>query len=857
MTRATRRRARIVSDVVGSVLTALLAFGATPLVLLFLVGNPLGQGLGHTWSHSSRLTLTVLAGLAWVAWMGCCLQLIRDVKVHVRRGSVASSVGAALSERVAARIAAGILTVSALGAPLAFTGAAGASVAAVTHVAQPAALATQGAPPTSVPSEPTSVATTYVVRAGDSLWTIAESQLGDGADWTSIARLNLGHTMTDGMRFIDPSLIMPGWTLMLPGAVAAPSDPTAFAFPAAQQHPLAADPVRVPTTPRVVAVHTVSRLLVAAPKSVARSSGPAPVRQLPEIAILGLGAIGCAALARRTRRRRAVGLQHGRATDGRGRASDLIDTEAMLTRFADIPALSAFERANSLMGRLLQDESTIQEVPQVRAICVGPAGVDFWLGSRPDSTPSGCTALNDGMTWRVSHDVLDEEQPLCPWLSIVLPIGSDDQGTWLVPVPPGTCLPLLGESGEHLWRSARPVQESWSWADNVVVTDDPSRAAQLLASSHPSVVAPPILFFGDPTLLTAGADRRLSVVTTSPHHATDLAILVDPIAATIHPLGRTVRPDLIDDGTARLMDELALPLPETSDVGLELVDEALVVVDPPIEGTDFLAPGQVEVKLLGATPRLEGLQEGLPANRARRAVELVAYLALHAPDEVTSDRLRTRVLGSSDADAASKTLFNTAAAARRAMGSDAQGGQLFPSGSRTGHYRVSDQVTVDVHRACQLATFASSCEDSDMAIAFLRAALELIEGEPLANVLSGYTWWEAEGHGARMAAVLVNAACNLAALSVHAGLFELAQWGLGQARLVDPYSEALSRAAMQVAAAAGDADRLRREWRECQRRVDELDPGSAPSPRTERLYGELSHRVLVGASSAQSTELMA
>jgi DNA-binding SARP family transcriptional activator len=97
--------------------------------------------------------------------------------------------------------------------------------------------------------------------------------------------------------------------------------------------------------------------------------------------------------------------------------------------------------------------------------------------------------------------------------------------------------------------------------------------------------------------------------------------------------------------------------------------------------------------------------------------------------------------------------------------------------------------------------------------------------------------------------VLANAACNLAALAVDAGLFDLAQWGLEKARLVDPYSESLSRTAMQVAAAAGDADRLRREWRECQRRVDELDPGSSPSPRTERLYGELAQGVLVGARS--------
>jgi DNA-binding SARP family transcriptional activator len=260
------------------------------------------------------------------------------------------------------------------------------------------------------------------------------------------------------------------------------------------------------------------------------------------------------------------------------------------------------------------------------------------------------------------------------------------------------------------------------------------------------------------------------------------------------------------------------------------------------------SPGSVEVKLLTATPRLEGLSDALPANRSRRAVELVAYLALHHEDEVTSDRLRTRVLGSSDADAASKTLFNIATAARRAMGFDPDGTALFPSGSRLGLYRVSDGVSVDVHRAAALATQGSATPDPEVAMGLLRAALNLVEGEPMANALSGYAWWEAEGHGARIAAVLVNAASDLAALAVSAGKFELAQWGLGQARLVDPYSEAISRVAMQVAAAAGDADRLRREWRECQRRIDELDPGSTPSPRTERLYGELAQRVLVGVT---------
>ncbi len=234
--------------------------------------------------------------------------------------------------------------------------------------------------------------------------------------------------------------------------------------------------------------------------------------------------------------------------------------------------------------------------------------------------------------------------------------------------------------------------------------------------------------------------------------------------------------------------------PPTDPAGVPAVDGPVEPFEPPplTDPTDAMTPGLVDVRLLTVTPRLDGLAEELPPNRARRAVELVAYLALHQPDVITSDRLRTRVLGSSDADAAAKTLQNTAYAARRAMGGDDAGDPLFPSGSRNGLYQLSPKVTVDVHRAATLAAAAKSHADPQLAMAYYRAALDLVEGEPLANALSGYSWWEAEGHGARIAAVLVDAACTLAALAAEAHLFDLAPLG-PRAR---PARRALQRGAL-------------------------------------------------------------
>ena len=65
---------------------------------------------------------------------------------------------------------------------------------------------------------------------------------------------------------------------------------------------------------------------------------------------------------------------------------------------------------------------------------------------------------------------------------------------------------------------------------------------------------------------------------------------------------------------------------------------------------------------------------------------------------VTGDRLRTRVLGTADADAASKPLFNTVGAARRALGAGPNGTPLLPAATRSGHYRISGAVTVDARR---------------------------------------------------------------------------------------------------------------------------------------------------------------
>ena len=798
--RSTRSgRSHRVADVAGAAVAALLAFTAVPAVLVLVVGDPLSAGLGHAWQPLPRDALFALALAAWIAWAACTSQLVRGVVLHVRRGEVRPLGLVSPLDRVAARIAVGVLALTTAGTPLALASDAGAATPRVVAVASAAP-----APTALVASSPIgSVHTVHTVQPGQGLWRIAEDQLGDGADWMQIAALNLGRDMGGGRRFVDPDHVEAGWRLQLP---------------AEARH---ATPERGPSR--------------------------APDR-LPELVALGCGSLACAALARRSRRRHRPAPFSGDPDLPLGRlrrpvSEAAVDTDALLQRFPSVPALDAFEAANCLLARSLERHDH-DDAPRIRTVSVSPDGVTFSMtGEHPDAPDGFATiAIDGGTSWRVGHAQLEGLEPSFPYAPIVVPVGDDDEGTWLVALGPGEVLPVLGEAAPSLLRAARAAAESWAWSDLVLVTDDPADPALERRSV-------PVLFFGDPAALRPEAARHVAVVTTSPLAATDLTVLVDRRAATLHPVGRVLRPHLQSADTTDLVAELVAPTDPTDPHGVPALEShpSSAPIPAASASTSPLTPGPVDVRLLTVTPRLDGLAEELPPNRARRAVELVAYLALHQPDVITGDRLRTRVLGSSDADAAAKTLFNTAYAARRAMGTGAAGDPLFPGASRNGLYHLSPQVTVDVQRAATLAAEAKTHDDAQLAMAHYRAALDLVEGEPLANALSGYSWWEAEGHGARIAAVLVDAACCLAALAAGSGLFDLARWGLERARLVEPYSEALSRAAMELAAAEGDADRLRLEWRECLRRVDALDPGSSPSSRTETLYGELSRRVLVGA----------
>jgi DNA-binding SARP family transcriptional activator/nucleoid-associated protein YgaU len=116
-------------------------------------------------------------------------------------------------------------------------------------------LATDPAPTPATSSRADAPGGEVTVKAGDSLWSIADAHLGDGRAWPALYRLNRGHPQPDGGRLTDPDLIQPGWTLLLPDHADAGTSPTTPPAPNQRSSPGATQPPRaspspaLPTTP--------------------------------------------------------------------------------------------------------------------------------------------------------------------------------------------------------------------------------------------------------------------------------------------------------------------------------------------------------------------------------------------------------------------------------------------------------------------------------------------------------------------------------------------------------------------------------------------------------------------------------
>lgn len=153
------------------------------------------------------LALSVIKVLAWLAWAALVLLILIEVAARLRRLEPPSLPGLGGPQAaVRSLVAAAALLFVASSQVSSTTAALASQPPAVTATAQPA-------PRTAHPAAHPEAATgtvRYAVQPGDSLWQIAEAQLGDGHRFREIVALNanLLHRGADFLR--------PGWVLTLP-----------------------------------------------------------------------------------------------------------------------------------------------------------------------------------------------------------------------------------------------------------------------------------------------------------------------------------------------------------------------------------------------------------------------------------------------------------------------------------------------------------------------------------------------------------------------------------------------------------------------------------------------------------------
>lgn len=211
-------------------LAALLLLIGPPQAVTFPSHAPSAFAF-EVWLQSSGAPLdgaaTLACDAAWLVWTWATTSLLIEILLAVAetgpaRGARWFRAVRALADRAALPLARHVVAASlsvqvglrAVGPVLGVLPPPMVAYAATTSpVDRQATSVPAAAAETPAPAED---ADTYVVRAGDSLWSISEQVYGSGHEYPLLIAANSGRRMSDGRLFDDRGVIHPGWVLSVP-----------------------------------------------------------------------------------------------------------------------------------------------------------------------------------------------------------------------------------------------------------------------------------------------------------------------------------------------------------------------------------------------------------------------------------------------------------------------------------------------------------------------------------------------------------------------------------------------------------------------------------------------------------------
>ncbi len=744
------------------------------------------------------------------------------------------------------------------------------------HAASPLAVrpdnpVASGRSPAASPTRP------YTVEEGDSLWRIAERELGDPLRWREIWVLNQGRDMGGGRTFRHAGLILPGWVLHLP-APTQPSTATPPSPPAAPEHGTTT-PTPAPAPPTTSAEPTSS--------TTAGTHGPptsAPIGQgrghdvleLPSGAVVGVSLAGGIALAlalarARSRARRRLGQPLEQAPG----AIQPEETTRRLDRFAH-------QRTSALATFALDDEPDDQDqVPTgpPRLPAHAPVRLATWGTPHPARVPVAERGGEEVAVDLVGHGVITisgAHAADAARAAIVALLGAGDPFHVEVLVAGGG---LLGErEGFQGLHRAATLAEALDHLEGELVyrarvldhedTPDFATHRERNADEQPSAL---VLVTDEPPGEQAG--RLAAVHQQGPRHG--VGVLLVNVSADLDSqhsgLGDVARVRLDEHGrvqaaspaglsqvqlvgarmlrlsqaeTVELLGVLATtrtepteqPSPEPN-LG-EAADqstpptplpEPALHVEPPPEAQQ--AP--VGVRLLGAYTITTTAQGEIRSGLRRSARELLAFALCH-PEGFTAEQAIEALWPDGDPAKTPDWYWNAIANLRRVLARRTSTDKL-PSILRDGARYRPERATfeVDLWRVEAALAAARHAQSDEQGMAALGELAASYSGGLLVD--ADYEWARVPREELRRRAV--DALARLAELRSAAGDRDGALAVLEQAIDADPSAEELYRRIMRLQAELGRLDAVRRTWHLLEERLDDL--GLDPEPASERLRSDL------------------
>jgi DNA-binding SARP family transcriptional activator len=714
----------------------------------------------------------------------------------------------------------------------------------------------------------------YVVQEGDSLWRIAERELGDAHRWREIFARNQGRRMPDGRVLRDGGLILPGWQLLLPPRmVTSPSPTTPRPAPAAPGSAAGRPEPPPPPSPTAPATPPPGPATMSTDQADDQQDERRDTVELPSGSMVGISlAVGiAAALAvaglRRRRRRRPLWpsapashaakpmgdtarlLAFAAARAAHLAHSDPTGQEAAVP--APVPRVPGPPRdpRDPTPARVTIAEQRGREVgvdlaefgaigitgpgadSLARACLVGllaagdPTAVEVLLvGDRLIPTAGGFPGLRRAAGLPGALNVLEAE--LVHRARLLEGNDSADFATHRRQHPddplPALVLVADGVSLEQAGRLAAILAQGPRLGVGALLPGTAVDAgAQLVLDGAGRVQATSPWDLGDQELVGA----RACALTQE-----EAAELLGVLARSRTDDDELPESDQPDRAVPADLPVVAAPAREPDDASTALAEEPTGL---PAEygSTEAL----VTVRLLGPmqiTTESGELRSGLRAS----ARELLAYYLVH-PDGASLEQA-VEAMWPDTQLGRERERFWTALGNLRSTLRKATGNAELKAIERDGvRYRVDPGLfAVDLWRFQQALAAARHAQLDPAVAAALAEAGEayggvLLDGAP-------YAWVEVPREDLRRQAV--DALARLAELRHAAGDLEGALGALEQAVAADPVAEEPYRRVMRLEAKLGRPDAVKRTYRLLARRLADLDVD--PDAETEQLVAELLRR---------------